>query len=107
MFKENLKLNIIRWENSKAPTEEALAQILHTENLSYYPWSNSPHDLYAPHLHTYDKILYAVRGSITFILPDKGKTITLYAGDRLELPANTVHSAVVGSQGVTCFETHI
>ncbi|MBT3321659.1 MAG: hypothetical protein HN392_05175 [Anaerolineae bacterium] len=51
MCKENLKLNIIRWANSKAPTEESIAQILRAENLSYYPCSNSPNDLYAPHFH--------------------------------------------------------
>ncbi|MBT3321657.1 MAG: cupin domain-containing protein [Anaerolineae bacterium] len=107
MPKANLsKLNIIHWTNSKVPTEEAIAQILHAENLSYYPWSNSPNDLYAPHFHTHDKILYVVRGSITFIFPDTDENITLHAGDRLELPKNTVHSAVVNSQGVTCFEAH-
>ncbi len=101
------QLKIIPWDKNEAPTENEIAQILRAENLSYYPWSNSPNDLYAPHLHAYDKILYAVRGSITFILPNTDKTLTLHAGDRLELPANTVHSAVVGSRGVTCFEAHV
>ncbi|MBT3336387.1 MAG: cupin [Anaerolineae bacterium] len=101
-----LNLNIIRWEN-EAPTEKELTQILHDEGLSYYPWSNNPNDLYAPHVHTYDKILYVVHGSITFILPNEDQTITLYPGDRLELPTNTIHSAAVSSQGVTCFEAHL
>ena len=100
-------LKILRWAKDSVPSEGEIAQILHAENLSYYPWSNSPNDIYAPHLHTYDKIIYAVRGSITFILPDTNESMTLYAGDRLELPANTVHSAVVSSQGVTCFEAHV
>ena len=102
-----IELKIIRWEKDEAPTEEAIAQLLRDEGLSHYPWSSSPKDLYAPHLHTYDKVLYVVRGSITFILPDESETLTLHAGDRLELSANTIHSAVVGSQGMTCFEAHI
>ncbi len=97
---------IIRWGADHAPTEQELAQILHTEGLDYYPWSNAPHDLYSPHLHTYHKIIYVVRGSITFILPDTNQRLTLHTGDRLELPANTVHSAAVGGAGVKCFEAH-
>ncbi len=100
------QIKIIRWAEEKTPTPNALEEILHNEGLSYYSWSNNPNDLYAPHLHSYDKIIYVVHGSITFILPNEDQQLTLHAGDRLELPANTVHSAAVGSQGVTCFEAH-
>ena len=100
------QIKIVRWAEEKAPTQKTLEDILHNEGLSFYSWSNSPNDLYAPHLHTYDKIIYVVRGSITFILPDEDQQLTLSTGDRLELPENTVHSAAVGSQGVTCFEAH-
>ena len=99
-------VNIIRREGEN-PTEKELAQLLHDEGVSYYAWSNHPNDLYSAHLHTYDKIIYVVRGSITFILPDKNEKHTLHAGDRLELPANTVHSAVVSSHGVKCLEAHV
>jgi len=97
---------VIPWNNRLTPTEKELAKFLHDEGLRCYPWSNAPHDLYSPHLHTYDKIIYVVRGSITFILPEENKSLTLHAGDKLELPANTVHSAVVGGQGVKCLEAH-
>ena len=98
---------VTRWEQTQAPAENELARMLHKEGLSYYPWANAPHDLYSPHLHTYDKIIYVVRGSIAFILPEENQTLTLHAGDRLELPANTVHSAAVGGQGVKCLEAHV
>lgn len=97
---------IIPWMGGN-PTEKELAQRLRDEGLSYYAWSNGPNDLYSPHLHTYDKIIYVVHGSITFILPDQNEKHTLRPGDRLELPANTVHSAVVSSQGVKCLEAHV
>ena len=48
-----------------------------------------------------------VSGSITFGLPKEGREILLNAGDRIDLPADTVHKAVVGSQGVTCLEAHL
>jgi len=32
--------------------------------------------------------------------------LALKAGDRLDLPANIVHDAIVGPQGVVCLEAH-
>jgi quercetin dioxygenase-like cupin family protein len=58
-------------------------------------------------MHSYAKVIYVVHGSITFGLPDLGQQLTLTAGDRLDLPANTVHDAVVGPQGVVCLEAHV
>ena len=97
---------VTRWEEDEAPTENLISEILRGKGLNYYLWSNNPNDLYAPHVHTYNKIIYVVRGSITFILPERDQKLMLHPGDRLELPAKTVHSAVISSKGVTCFEVH-
>jgi quercetin dioxygenase-like cupin family protein len=70
-------------------------------------WSNGPGDTYAAHSHGYDKVLVATRGSITFHLIDLGRDVTLKPGERLELPAGTVHAATVGPDGVGCLETHL
>jgi len=67
-----------------------------------YAWSNGPGDLYAAHSHPYEKVLYCVAGSITFTLPDR--EIRLGPGDRMVLPAGTVHGAVVGPNGCSCIE---
>lgn len=76
------------------------------EGLRPYAWSNGPHDVYAAHTHPYDKVIYVVRGSITFGLPELGQSLTLRAGDRLDLPSGAVHDAAVGAQGVVCLEGH-
>jgi uncharacterized protein YjlB len=94
------------WAGSTAPTESALRQLCADEGLQPYPWSNGPRDTYAAHSHSYDKVIYVVRGSITFGLPALGQQLMLKAGDRLDLPAGTVHNAVVGAQGVACLEAH-
>lgn len=94
------------WRHPEAPTEAALRQLLSAEGLSFYAWGNAPHDTYAAHTHPYDKVIYVVRGSITFGLPQSGQALTLHSGDRLDLPAGTVHDAVVGPQGVLCLEAH-
>jgi hypothetical protein len=33
--------------------------------------------------------------------------VNLATGDRLELPAGTMHGATVGSDGVECLEAHL
>jgi len=94
------------WADPVPPTRSTLWQRIADEGLSPYAWSNGPHDIYHAHLHSYNKVIYVVQGSITFGLPELGKELTLKAGDRLDLPADTVHDAVVGAQGVVCLEAH-
>ncbi len=69
-----------------------------------YSWSNGPGDRYAPHSHAYEKVLYCVEGSITFVLDAAGERLELTPGDRMVLPAGTVHAAEVGPDGCTCIE---
>ncbi len=94
------------WEDSAAPTQSSLWQRMTDEGLNPYTWSNGPFDVYSAHSHAYDKVIYVVRGSITFGLPQLDKQLTLNAGDRLDLPAGIVHDAHVGAQGVVCLEAH-
>jgi quercetin dioxygenase-like cupin family protein len=77
---------------------------LRAEARDCYSWSNGPGDRYAAHTHPYEKVLYCVSGSITFVLEDEGRRLELTPGDRMVLPAGTRHSAVVGPGGVACIE---
>ncbi len=99
-------VEIHRWSETEPPSEARIRQLLAQEGLAPYQWANGPHDVYAPHSHTYHKVIYVVAGSIRFGLPETGQQITLEAGDRLELPPNVVHNAVVGPEGVVCLEAH-
>jgi quercetin dioxygenase-like cupin family protein len=100
------KLEVRRWSDDNSPDEALLRSILADEDLHPYVWSNGPGDVYGAHSHSYHKVIYVVRGSITFGLPDSGDEITLNHGDRLELPAGVFHNAVVGHEGVVCLEAH-
>lgn len=86
------------------PSRDDLLTRLRSEASNCYAWSNGPGDRYAPHSHSYEKVLYCVDGSITFVLEREGKELVLNAGDRMVLPRGTVHSAVVGNEGCTCIE---
>jgi quercetin dioxygenase-like cupin family protein len=82
---------------------EALAAFAR-EGLTASGWSNGPGDTYAQHSHGYHKILYCLRGSITFQLVETGEAFELHPGDRLDIEPGTPHSAIVGADGVECAE---
>lgn len=86
---------------------ETAATRLTLEGLDPGRWSNGPGDRYAPHDHGYDKVIVVERGSIRFGLPAMGEIVDLQPGDRLDLPAGTVHDATVGDGGVACLEAHL
>jgi quercetin dioxygenase-like cupin family protein len=92
--------------NLQAPLDVVRARLA-AEGLDASSWSNGPGDRYAVHAHGYDKVIVAVEGSITFVLPGSATEIELRAGDRLDLPAGVAHGAVVGGAGVECLEAHL
>jgi len=82
--------------------QELAAAAFSAENLDPATWSNGPGFTYPEHRHPYHKVLFCIRGSITF--HTDGGDISLQPGDRLDLPPNTLHGATVGPDGVTCME---
>ena len=103
-------MQIIHLQEATPPQEQALRQRMQQQGLSPYAWSNGPDDYYSVHSHSYQKVLYCVRGSIRFILHDQTDTpgavkyIDLSPGDCMILPPGVRHSAEVGPQGVMCLE---
>ena len=100
------EFNVRPWSDEQPPTEATIRHVLDKEGLQPYRWSNAPGDVYSAHTHPYHKVIYVVKGSITFGFPGDERQATLVVGDRLELPKGTAHSAVVGSEGVVCLEAH-
>jgi quercetin dioxygenase-like cupin family protein len=82
--------------------ETTAAAAFAAEDLEPYSWSNGPGDRYDEHSHPFHKVLFCIRGSITFHTPTGD--LGLAPGDRLDLPPGTVHGATAGPQGVTCME---
>jgi quercetin dioxygenase-like cupin family protein len=103
---DSSKLRVASWAEDGPPTEDRIRQLLGTEGLQAYRWSNGPGDTYNAHLHAYHKVIYVVSGSITFGLPESAGKVNLEPGDRLDLPAGTKHNATVGPRGVVCLEAH-
>jgi quercetin dioxygenase-like cupin family protein len=101
------KVRLVAWNRESAHGENELLEVLRSEGLKPYRWANNPGDVYAAHKHPYHKIIYVVRGSITFLLPDSNVSLEMNPGDRLELPMGVSHQAIVGPQGVVCLESHV
>lgn len=108
-----------RWSRDYESAEEELVQLFEARQITAGRWSAEGGEVFAPHLHAHDKRLWCAEGSIIMtILADGGidsttntsshkkrKTISLQPGDALELPAGTVHEAVAGISGVSCYES--
>ncbi len=89
-------------------SESQLQEQLAREGLTVNSrWSNGPGAVYEAHEHPYRKVLLVASGSITFTLEADQRAVKLKPGDRLDLPPQTSHSALVGPEGVLCLEAHI
>ncbi|GCE04976.1 cupin domain-containing protein [Dictyobacter aurantiacus] len=103
-------MQIIRWHGQSSPQGQEIRAKMQQQGLRPYSWSNGPGDVYSPHTHSYEKVLYCIRGSIRFILPDQldaagnAVYVDLEPGDCMVLPAGVRHSALVSDKGVTCME---
>jgi quercetin dioxygenase-like cupin family protein len=92
---------------SEGVTSAQAVASLRAAGLEPGSWSNAPGDRYGAHEHAYDKVLVCTAGSVVFGLPDRGESVELRSGDRLDLPAGTRHDATIGPAGVTCLEAHL
>ena len=67
--------------------------IIEISEAGWWPvsWRDAPRDVYDAHKHDADQTLYVIEGQIEFGVDDK--ILRLNPGDKLELPAFTVHTA--------------
>jgi quercetin dioxygenase-like cupin family protein len=75
---------------------------LHALGLRPNRWSAGPGAPFAAHTHARHKVLLCEAGEITFTIGSE--SWAMHPGDRLDLPAGTVHTAIAGPSGVTCIE---
>jgi quercetin dioxygenase-like cupin family protein len=94
--------SLTRWAGTDKPSRNSIRRQFEQEGLISYSWMNRPGDHYDAHSHVYKKVLYCIEGGIVFHVD--GESVSLTAGDRLEIDPETTHSADVGPEGVTCME---
>jgi len=84
------------------PGESEIIARMRGEGLTPQSWGNAPGDTYGWHEHSYEKVLYCVRGRIVF--HTHSGDADLGPGDRLVLTPHTPHAATVSAEGVRCVE---
>lgn len=94
-----MQLERIPWPGTEAPAESTLHERLERDGFDAFCWTDAPGSTYAAHSHDHDESLWVVTGEITFGVGDR--ELRLCAGDRLMLPAGTVHTARAGDAGAT------
>ena len=92
-----MKLERIPWPGADAPREDDLKRRLEGEGFDAFVWRDEAGADYQPHTHDHDESLWVIDGEITF--GAGGGELRLGRGDRLMLPAGTVHTARAGLAG--------
>jgi len=88
----NPNISIQKWKKDEDPDLEALKETLRAEGFGgIHTFSDRPGATYGDHQHNYVEVRWLVDGEVTFGVGDE--EYTLKPGDRLEMPANTVHNA--------------
>lgn len=98
-----MQLRKYRWSRHYESAEEELQQLLRSRNIEAGRWTAEEFQTFDAHSHPKDKLLWCAEGSI--VISADGREFSLQAGDALELPAGTAHSAVAGIAGAVCYES--
>ena len=94
-----MQLERIPWTGPGAPEEGLLRARLAQDGYEVFCWSDRAGADYRAHSHDHDESIGVVEGEITF--GAAGREWRLGPGDRLMLPARTVHTARAGTRGAT------
>lgn len=96
---QRMHLERIPWPGGGRVDANRLRGCLEAEGYDVWSWTDGPGATYAPHTHDRDESIWLLAGEITF--GAGGGEIRLTPGDRLMLPAGTVHTARAGTAGAT------
>ena len=94
-----MRLERIPWADADPPVESRLHATLERDGFDVFRWQDPPGADYSAHSHDHDESLWVVDGEITF--GAARRSLRLGPGDRLMLPAGTVHTAHAGAAGAT------
>lgn len=81
--------------------ESEIEKSIKDEGFDPMKYSNGPGDVYPPHSHPETKLLAFLEGSMEVKVGEE--TFQCIKGDKIIIPGNTPHSAVVGPSGCTFF----
>ena len=78
--------------------ERELTAELQREGFTHtYVWEDTPHARYPDHTHKMETTHVILSGELTLTM--NGASKTYRTGDRCDVPANAIHSALIGPKG--------
>ncbi len=93
------KVAVTLWEGRRRPHLEQLRAQLAAEGYQAVKWASDPNQVYMAHAHIYSELLWLVEGTLTVVLPADRRMLELNPGDRVEVPAGTLHATQAGPEG--------
>tara|TARA_B100001248_G_scaffold178013_1_gene135249 strand:+ start:1826 stop:2131 length:306 start_codon:yes stop_codon:yes gene_type:complete len=84
-----------RWQAPNLPSPEQMKMLLFAEGLKFEEEVYPAQAHMGPHKHPFDEVRMVISGSMIFNL--SGNKVLLRAGDRIEIPSNTLHEMTVHS----------
>jgi quercetin dioxygenase-like cupin family protein len=92
-------VDVVRWQKKTKPAQTELTKSLEAEGLECALYTDAPGTKYGRHKHDFDDFIVIVSGQMK-ISVDTHEWV-MKPGDRLDLPANTIHWAeMVGKEEV-------
>jgi mannose-6-phosphate isomerase-like protein (cupin superfamily) len=76
---------------------ELIAQLQRDGFAHTYAWEDGPNTRYPDHTHRMETAHIILRGEMTLTM--NGTSTTYHVGERCDVPANAVHSAIMGPKG--------
>jgi quercetin dioxygenase-like cupin family protein len=99
-----MPVRVEHWQAAWGPLNEpAMRKRLEAEGYSVSCYTYPPGTYFSEHTHTVDKKDTVLRGRLK--ISAEGREVVLEAGDIIEIPAGTVHTAeVVGEEAVVSLD---
>ncbi len=94
-----------RWSKAYESAEEELVLLLAAKNITAERWTAAAGEHIKPQVDEHGKQLWCAEGSTTLLV--NGRTISLQAGDALNLPAHTIYETTAGINGCACYESRL
>lgn len=86
-----MSIRYLQWNKPRTPTEKELRELLEKEGLKPYTTVMEKNENAGVHQHKHAETRVMVTGQVEFCA--EGRAYKLKPGDRIDLPANTSHTA--------------
>ncbi len=86
-----MNVRILTWNKPRSPTEKELREIMEKEGMKPYLAVMEKNEFTDAHQHNHDETRILVSGNVEFCA--EGRSFVLKPGDRIDLKAETAHTA--------------